>query len=1317
MSSQLIEKIYVQNADELLTALESAKGGEEIVLGSGHYGALDLYAPRALFATEYTENVTIVSADAENPAVFDSLKLTGISNLTFDSIKFDYTYEEGQEIWHKPFSLAEVDNVTIKNSIFDGDLAHENPNSESAYGFGVGLNVRDSTNVTVDGNDFFDFHRGAVFSSVENLIIQNNDIHDMRSDGFDFVEVENVEILYNHFHDFKLDEESNDHPDMIQFWTTGSSSPSQNILIKGNILNSGEGGGTQSIFMRNESVDTGLAGEEMFYQNIVIEDNLIHNSHIHGISIGESNGLTVSNNTLIQNTNTEEQGSVSEPSIRVADGSKSVIISKNIASNIVIGDEVDLISYEENVIIQNDFINEENYVENLFFDATGGRSVQIEDLQIIPDSVINLDGIGSSYSNFNETPDSVTAMISKQKMLEIGDNIFQFDATFSAGPNGSLNSSNTSYHWDFGDGNTSDAPVVQHQYTGYGEFEVTLTITDENGDQSQNKTIVQSLDPLLLKLDFSENAVVDSSIYSSDISYDVDSYLVGEGVSGQALKLLDKQAITVDRTNKQLFEHDRFSYDFDIKKEEIDGSGGELFRIHTALYVSVTDDGEISVLFNNHENVSFSLNTSGADISDTDWHKVTLTFDGYSEKMTVFVDAVEVGSVEATGMSQASEYWGLMIGSLWGNSFDGYIDNFEMRSDVLSQEDISTRFTDMQEALAPTLLQLDFQEDQVVDTSAFNSDISYAADHYLTVDGVNGSALKLQDFKTVTVDRENTQIFEHNKFTYDFLLRKDAIDGSGGEIFRIHTALYVSVTNDNEISVKFNNHENETFTVTTVNAGIDNIDWHKVTLVFDGEAEKLAIYVDGQELASSYATGTSQGAEYWGLMLGNLWGKSYDGYVDQFVMRADAMSASEILSDYQSLNLEEVLAPESLERTDVEVDSVLLKLQFDESGVKDLSSHKSEISYLNDAYLLDHGVGGLGLSLQDYQTVTVDRENTQLFGHEQFSYDFSLKQSGVSGGGGEIFRIHTAIYVSVTDSGEISVKFNNDSDETFILETNGAGIDDSQWHKVALTFDSSEEKMSIFVDAVEVGTIQATGMSQAAEYWGLMIGNPWGKSFDGIIDDFEMRSDVLTHEQIQTRYNEMLSTLEEDSIPIVSLEGLNVLNEGEVTGTDQNDYLIATSDDDTIDGGNGDDYILGGAGDDFIHGSDGADVLLGESGNDIFTLDLIDQIFGGSGFDTLKIEDNELDSVTLSDVLINSIEQLDMRNSSDDNLILGLEDVLQSDTQSLTVIGNTGDTLTIKGDVMLEGQIVMDDRTLNEYSYSSSATSATLFVDTDIEIK
>jgi Ca2+-binding RTX toxin-like protein len=65
-----------------------------------------------------------------------------------------------------------------------------------------------------------------------------------------------------------------------------------------------------------------------------------------------------------------------------------------------------------------------------------------------------------------------------------------------------------------------------------------------------------------------------------------------------------------------------------------------------------------------------------------------------------------------------------------------------------------------------------------------------------------------------------------------------------------------------------------------------------------------------------------------------------------------------------------------------------------------------------------------------------------------------------------------------------------------------------------------------------------------------------------------------------------------------------------LTGTEKNDNLIGTSENDCIDGGNGNDKITGLAGNDKLNGGDGKDILLGGNDNDELT--------GGPGPDTFQ---------------------------------------------------------------------------------------------------
>lgn len=63
-----------------------------------------------------------------------------------------------------------------------------------------------------------------------------------------------------------------------------------------------------------------------------------------------------------------------------------------------------------------------------------------------------------------------------------------FDAATSTDPDGSL----VSYHWSFGDGAVATGSTASHEYAGPGNYQVTLTVTDNAGAAGEKTTSVQA---------------------------------------------------------------------------------------------------------------------------------------------------------------------------------------------------------------------------------------------------------------------------------------------------------------------------------------------------------------------------------------------------------------------------------------------------------------------------------------------------------------------------------------------------------------------------------------------------------------------------------------------------------------------------------------------------------------------------------------------------------------------------------------------------------------------------------------------------------
>lgn len=61
-----------------------------------------------------------------------------------------------------------------------------------------------------------------------------------------------------------------------------------------------------------------------------------------------------------------------------------------------------------------------------------------------------------------------------------------FDGTASGDSDGDI----VSYAWDFGDGNTGDGAQATHQYAEAGVYTVTLTVTDDEGETSEDTVVI-----------------------------------------------------------------------------------------------------------------------------------------------------------------------------------------------------------------------------------------------------------------------------------------------------------------------------------------------------------------------------------------------------------------------------------------------------------------------------------------------------------------------------------------------------------------------------------------------------------------------------------------------------------------------------------------------------------------------------------------------------------------------------------------------------------------------------------------------------------
>lgn len=676
--------ITVTNATELMDALLSATGGETISLEAGDYGELNLHGVKSPGHFSYADAVTIKSADDASPASFSGMELYEVHGLKFEDITFDYSYEEEHTFREKPFNVLSSSDITFEGSTFDGDTAKDHPDEAyDGYGYGIGLWVRYSDDVIVTDSEFKEFYRGAVFTDSTNIVATDNDVHSMSSDGFNFTEVQNVLVENNYFHDFDKPDASTAHMDFIQFWTGSTDAPSTDIVIRGNYFDSGDGHWTQSIFMRNELVDTGQAGKEMYYNNILIEDNVIYNSHSNAIEIGEGNSITIQNNTLIQNDENWDNGFINMPTISVADSSTGVTVTNNIVPWLEGSDNSSHV-YKDNVLIQNDNADGDNYYGDVFVDGLAGADATIGGLQIRPGS--GLEGYGAAKSQFLVPEDGGNGYID----ANVGDGLnslnVEFDLTYLTGASSGRDFADATVTWVFADGSTASGDTVTHTFNSGGRQTVSAEVSWPDGSSvTLNKTVEVS-SPLLLNMKTNEGpkdqSDVENAIALSDEA-------VVEEASGQSGVRLNGGTITVE-SSQDYFNNSEYTFAFDFLREP--GSGDARVVNFTNNFVVFLSDDQVTIAVTIGEE-QYWVKQKVDGLNSGEWQNLALTYSDKTDEFTVYLNGNEIASISdlPTSGQGHDTTRDLAFGDPFGKTaFDGLIGEAVFVNGALTADQVKT---------------------------------------------------------------------------------------------------------------------------------------------------------------------------------------------------------------------------------------------------------------------------------------------------------------------------------------------------------------------------------------------------------------------------------------------------------------------------------------------------------------------------------------------------------------------------------------------------------------------------------------------------
>ena len=810
--------------------------------------------------------LTITSADPSDPAVLTHVNLRDRENITFEGVKFEAAKGQIPGL-ATMLRISDCENIKIVN-------CEMSSNAEGVFGVEgahtAGLNlavVRGSEGVVFSGNRATGFLQGLTLMDSHDGTVTGNEFSGFQGDGIRIAGVSGLLVEGNYLHDFAGAVYEANHPDFIQIWGTNIKVNNENITIRENILDTGAGQAYQGIFGRNEDA----AKNGFLYKNLLVEHNVIHSSFWSGITLADTLGAVVRNNTVLNNPDsylTAADGSTTTGTMSswIKVTGEGSVVENNIAHNTwgVAG----------NAVLGTAQTGDGSDVYSHFVNIEAGGSGDLRDLMLKPDSALN-GAAGSRLTWWSDTPERLTAVadidIDRQDK-----SLAHLDASLSHGPEGEAGAD--SFLWTFDDGTSLSGRSVSHDFGAAGSHGYTLQVTAADGSSDTIHRTVVIEDTVTLDLEIGDGGLHDSSSHATSVTAS-DTVSLGDGWA----TIGDQARLTLSRSESKLFNLTNLNYEMTLEPEP--GASGFFLHQFGTLGASVGDEGRVTFYVATDDGL-FRVITEDPVFADGAAHHLNLVFSDAAGTIAIYVDGALAAEAEASGITAPAKYWGLTFGHSWNDGLDTQISNVRLSTEAPAAAEIAEHYAELRaEALErdapPVILQLDFDHGSVIDASDQGVTFADVPSESFTDHGA-GRALRIESGDHLSVDKGFDHFYARDSFEFSLELRSDATTGLN--VFGVHHSLSLEVRDDD--ARFWMKTDQGTFIVRSEGDVLADHDWHDVTVSYDSQSGTLSLSVDGAVVQEVAASGTTGALEYHAFKFGTQWGsQGFAGEIDNFTMR------------------------------------------------------------------------------------------------------------------------------------------------------------------------------------------------------------------------------------------------------------------------------------------------------------------------------------------------------------------------------------------------------------------------------------------------
>lgn len=520
--------------------------------------------------------------------------------------------------------------------------------------------------------------------------------------------------------------------------------------------------------------------------------------------------------------------------------------------------------------------------------------------------------------------------------------------------------------------------------------------------------------------------------------------------------------------------------------------------------------------------------SSDLNYDDGTWHHVAATYDGSSKASGVklFFDGARISTttVQDTLTTTTTNSIPLNIGSrnAAAQYFSGQIDEARIYNRSFSPSEIASLY---HWATGPVL---DWSFNENTGTSAYDTstsgNVGAITGSVSFVPGKFGSAARFTTSNTDRVGNDSPINIPANNqpqsITYWYRVDSNPagpdvavnILGSGS------SALQCGIRSSTVMCWK--NGGTELVNATTPTAGI----WHHVAYAFDGTTHKL--YVDGvfQESSSVSAdSGSATNVEigYNGDSTAEDW---ENGEVDELKIYNYPITASQVVQD---MNGNHPIGGSP-------IGSQVGYWKFDEladntcsGGTNDVCNSSSLTTTLDGTSTASRTASGKLNAALDFDgtddVVTITNTSSIDF-DTGLSSGFTISawvnpDTAGEGSAGQIFQKGSNTYCQLSSSTPFTVTCNLDYATADANTSVSSAMPSGSWTHVAMSYNSTAETISIWINGRKRATSSAGTGGKAADTANLLIGGGTSNNFDGKIDDVKVYSSELTVAEMQIDYN------------------------------------------------------------------------------------------------------------------------------------------------------------------------------------------------------